>query len=333
MFRDTTPNMHKGGHMHKPLEAALATLEDNIEEHYSTQQEASLEVIQSKPLEPEVSGDDLHEIREKIKAARLEKLMARQLANELNAHKPQDNATNSFEETFAENLALSKPQEESNLQSEELIQSIDETSKALNSYISELDDTHAESDEDNEAFGIIENQVKQIQLLEFLRNKEADQTQKLTLAITQLEKLAQTQQQALEDNRSEFNELFTKTQELNEQIANNERDNAELRKSLLIAEENTKAYKKERVEIAEEYETLQEKYTQIAKRNLEQQTQHQERAAELETSLKELIAEVKSLRREKSDMVQEIDANNKLVILQDEMITALSINESETLKI
>lgn len=306
--------------MHKPLEAALTALEQDIEASYAANPEISLAVVQNSPNAERGAIGNLEEIREKIKAARLEKLMARQLANELNENEAAPKATMSNENEFSH-------------ENEELIQSIDETSETLNNFIAELEEKNSTSAEENEAFGIIENQNRQIELLEFLRSKEAEQTEKLNGAIKQLEKLAQTQSDALQENRVELEKLQEKANAHHEGLLECKRQNSELQEKLLIEQQNSKAYQNKKLEVAQELDDLQEKYTQITKRNMEQQTANQERINQLESDLKKVVAELQSVRQANATMQQEIDANNRLVILQDEMITALSMDGSETLKV
>jgi len=306
--------------MHKPLEAALTALEQNIEASYTANPETSIPGVQNNIGAQTGADGNLAEIREKIKAARLEKLMARQLASELNEQETAPGATSSNGEEFSR-------------ENEALIQSIDETSETLNNFIAEIEEKNEAAKADSEAYGIIESQNKQIELLEFLRSKEAEQTEKLNGAIQQLEKLAQTQSDALEESRAELEKLQEKINTHHEQLLESKRENSEIKEKLLIEQQNSKAYQNQKGEISRQLDDLQEKHSQVVKRNLEQQSEHQERINQLEDDLRKIVGELQSVREQNNTMQQEIDANNRLVVLQDEMITALTMNESETLKI
>jgi len=316
--------------MQKPLEATLAALEKTIEE-------TSFEVIENRYQTPNPSTETLDKIREKIKAARLEKIMARQLANELSA--------SPIPKRIAENVAASSSleadfdkykQEEIDPRNEALIETIDNTSQTLNDFLAEMEGGQASSENATNAgeeFAIIESQTKQIELLEFLRDKEAGQAEKLRRAILQLEKLAEAQSQTLQQNRLELSKLGEKAQSLSEENIVLKRENAELNESHLVAEQAAQRLLQEKEELHPEFKKLQEKYAHLVKLNIDQQNQHEKNSMQLEADLKNIAKEIRKLKLEKSEMAQEIKANNKLVTLQDQMITTLSISESETLKI
>ena len=316
--------------MQQPLEATLEALEKTIEE-------TSFEIVEDASPKPSSSPETLEQIREKIKAARLEKLMARQLANELSA--------NPIPESVAENITTSASleagfdqyrEEEIDPRNEALIETIDNTSQTLNAYLAEFGEAEMVSEDDaesTEAIGIIESQTKQIELLEFLRDKEVKQAERLKQAIGQLERLAEAQSETLKQNRLELSDLSEKAQALSEENISLKRKNAELKESTLVAEQGAKALEEASEQLHAEHTNLQEKYGHLVKLNMEQQGKHDSNVMQLESDLKKAIKEIRRLRIEHTEMTNEIEASNKLVALQDQMITSLTIVESETLKV
>ena len=290
--------------------------------------------LESQSSNPPVNNVDL--IREKIKAARLEKLMAHQLANELH-----------IEATGVEEVAITT--EPANSQSIEptadtdidaLVSRVNETTRDVSQFLAE---SGCGSDEGEEAQAIaastktpiqesnalVEKQQKQIAVLKQLRAQDDDHMAALRLALGQLEELNRKQDDALGQSRTHINDLFKTVDLLNDELEGSDRKRRRLQSRLDEMHLQSKQQSEELVQATSELSALQNKHTDLNKHCLEQQNKHYTRMKTVEEQLREARKEIELLAKQKLEMQEELAANHKLLELQDEMIATLSDGKSE----
>ncbi|MEL7430574.1 MAG: hypothetical protein AAFN43_11305 [Pseudomonadota bacterium] len=330
-------------------------------------------------------------LRDKIKASRLEKLMARQLESELSIN--EISFEPSFDDDFLDQAIPTEPVS-SNLQNHlrqtpapmerepssvtrsrfhanrsdceslvtdirdhaETLHSLAGRSDSLISYLNRIEEEFRNMDSMelelreksrelersttrmNEGQSLIDKQRKQIQLLETMRNtanenyedarRELDDIQaeneRLTKRVNEsaallsrLERENMTFSEKFDMARMELEKAGTTIKSLRRQGEEHDRSVSQLRAEL----SETTAQNEQALN---ELSALQIRYNELNKKSLESQGQHYTKISQLEEAIREMKSLLDRRTREKTELQTELDAANNLLVLHEEMISALS---------
>ncbi len=344
---------------------------------------------------------NISELRQKIKSARLEKLMARQLESELSIdhieiEEPQEldfeldeNFDISLDSepsespsagNFAEEAALTS---HSTLQSRniylqqskrscgEMVEKIKTSSQVLSNlagyasglerYLNTierelitlersekkvlvLEETNDKMRlELHETQAVIKKQSKQIELLETMHKSSLNSNEKANNEIARLQNSLRKKdreingleatiseaEQSRNGLKSDYNKLANELGHTSQSLTNSREKlrikDIELTKHL--ADINTITAENE--QNLDKLADVQAKYDELNRRSLEQQNQHYTKIHTLENLVRELKQNVETNNREKAELSVELNAANNLLVLHEEMITALSPEDDD----
>lgn len=354
-------------------------------------------IVAGNDSSPEMENTSVERLREKIKAARLEKLMARQLESELSIDEmsfepsSDDNFleaaefanTTPVETTTAEVTApiqrtklelferepsavtrsrfqasradcenlLSDIREQSELMERlanrsnsflDYLNRIEEEFKTMDSMEIELREKYSELERATtkiaENQSLIEKQRKQNELLETMRNtasqnyeqarRELEETQsdnehlraksnENAALAARLEREHMSLSEKHEVLRVEHEKSTATVNSLRRQNHDQDRQISQVTSEL---HEITTANEQTLTELS----NIQIKYNELNKKSLETQGQHYTRISELEETVREMKTLLDRRTREKTELTNELEAANNLLMLHEEMISALS---------
>lgn len=335
----------------------------------------------------------LEELRSKIKAARLEKLMARQLESELsvdeiNFEPSLDDLDLAVDSTVAENVpqaprafltsaapdlasrsSATDPRSrfKTNRQDcEDLLEDfrehahlmtrISEKSNSFLDYLNRVEQEFSSMDsmemelrektreleriekQRQEHKTLVEKQRKQIDLLETMRKTSVENYDNAKHQLDELQ--LQSEQQAGKLNEAhamlsrferetvawseKYETMRVEYEKASSMVASLRRQNHDQDRQLSQTVGELNDLKTENEQNLHELSNLQIKYNELNKKSLEHQSQHYTKIAELEETVRAMKGQLDQRNREKADLVNELEAANNLLVLHEEMISALS---------
>ncbi len=268
----------------------------------------------------DMNGRNIDELREKIKSARLEKLMARQLESELSIEGLESIATAIPEDEFdrwimSDDLSALDTRRTSNINVADPVQVPDPISATRTTTLNIPSPVTGDAiqDEVDEVKEMIRDGLDMV-------NKLNAHSEGLKTSLGKFEndfsRLSMTkhQLQELDDNHKK---LVKDYKEASTFISHQ-------RKQVGILEARLNKTTTESAQYRAKLIGLQEKYDELNRRSLEQQGAHHAKFQELEHKLRELHGELEVTKRDKTQAITELKAANSLLILHDEMMETLS---------
>lgn len=263
---------------------------------------------------------NIQELREKIKTARLEKLMARQLESELSIE-----GLEPLMETLSD----------------------DDFDRWIMSEEIEFPDPDASSNENIPHAAAPEPvapapvatiaPVAPLPPVEKPRDEIVDINEMIQTGMEMVSKLDE-QSRVLKTSMGRFEQGFSKLSETQRKLEQTERQNAKLeqdikensihsaqqRKQISILEARVSKATTEAAQYRTRMISVQEKFDELNRRSLDQQSTHHNRVQELEYRLREMHGELEANKRDKLQAIAELKAANSLLALHDEMMETLS---------
>jgi len=186
-------------------------------------------------------------------------------------------------------------------------------------------------------------QKKQIEMLETMHKSSLSSNEKTNneLArvqntirkkereISNLHASVSESEQARNSVKSDLNKLTVELSHSNQTLSAS-RDKLRIKDveiTKLVAEVNSLTAENDHA--LDKYADIQAKYDDANKRYLEQQNQHYTKIHSLENQVRELKQQLESNNREKAELSVELNAANNLLVLHEEMISALSPIDDE----
>lgn len=268
----------------------------------------------------ELDKEGVDELREKIKSARLEKLMARQLESELSIDGLEPISSSLSEDDFdrwimSDDMSTLNANETSNANTPDPLAAPDPLSiaKAAQLNIPKPATSDLIQDEVDEVKQMIKSGMDMVDKLN--AHSEGLKTS-LGKFENDFSRLAMTkrQLQELEDNHKKLVKDYKEASNFISQQ----------RKQVGILEARLNKTSTESAQYRSKLIGLQEKYDELNRRSLEQQGAHHAKFQELEHKLRELHGELEVTRRDKAQAITELKAANSLLVLHDEMMETLS---------
>ncbi|MEM9330859.1 MAG: hypothetical protein AAGA53_06005 [Pseudomonadota bacterium] len=375
--------------MHQAVKQLAAELATDLDDQ---------ELVPSNDVNQSPVNKSIDELREKIKSARLEKLMARQLETELSIdhieiETPEENSELEAqlvhdpvdEEISSTELTSEMPESQSNgvysilsnqtgtmnvlesrrtcddmrdkiKNSSEVLTGLAEQADGLANYLQlverdlagfqsakvRIKELEEKSDQlriqRQEAQAMVEKQKKQIEMLETMRKSSANAHESAKNEIAQLNNSVRKKDREIGNLQTSVADIERDRNSLKSEISKLEMELSQGTQALKSTREKLRnkdveltkvvsdlnALSAENEQNVDKFADLQAKYNELNKRGLEQQNQHYSKIHELENSVRELKRQVETNNREKSELAVELSAANNLLVLHEEMISALS---------
>lgn len=348
-------------------------------------------IVASNDSSSEFADDNVGKLREKIKAARLEKLMARQLESELSIDEisfepSMDNETLAETEAAVERSQASVATQRTRLdlyerepssvgrsrfqssrsdcesllsdfrQQSEVLGRIADRSSSFLDYLNRMEEEFKTMDsmeielrektrelersenKNAENQTLIDKQRKQIELLETMRTTatenyeqarrdlDSSQVENDQIRTKLNESVALTAR--LERENMAITEKFDTVRSEHEKAAASvnslRRQNQDQDRQLTQATAELHEISTSNEQALNELSNIQIKYNELNKKSLESQGQHYAKISELEETVRELKSLLDRRTRERSELKNELEAANNLLVLHEEMIAALS---------
>ena len=323
----------------------------------------------------------IEELKSRLAAARFEKMMAQQLASELEVDEIEYESSllervvapaltkethNDGSDFLAETPLVNSRFRRNRTNCKDLISSLQEKADAMAEisdratsfmeYLTELEGEFANL----ESLELeLEEKNRQIERIDRMHDDQRILIEKQRKQIEKLEVMRQTSTENYEAAKYELQEVQHQKERLNGKLGENaikiarmERENASLNEKLQIVSSDleksnasvnslrrqsqnqdrqitqTKSELSELTiindEVLSNLSSLQIKYNELNKRSLEKQGNYYTKIAQFEESTRALKARLEKSEREKSETLKELEAANNLLVLQEEMVSAIT---------